>query len=405
MRQLLIGFFLTIMLVPAWGLSNTADPRIGTQNNGYVFGLLRGIVAINAHTGVVDPDWNPDLSTSISAAIVWTLATDGTYIYAGGQFSRSKGTIEVSNLAAFNPAGNGDDGTPVADWRPACDGVVQSFLVKNSILYAGGNFGTIGSNFQSLQNLAALDLAGGGRTGLALTNWSPAVDGAVMALATDGNRLYVGGNFSNAGGAQRECLAALTLADGNAAATADPAWNPRLSSSGFVSALCALDDALIVGGFFESISTGPLVPGTVTPVQRLAAIEFANGTNIGVPNPNWTPLINDPGTVFSLSLRGERLIAGGTFTEVAGQSRAGLAELELPGAGAPAVTAWAPVVGQPAITHVGFNAGPVYSAARFGSNGLLAGGNFYQVNGIGQPTLAAFAGDPTAVGIPWLRFE
>src|SRR5829696_7525962 len=90
---------------------------------------------------------------------------------------------------------------PMAAWR--ADGVGYATLIVGDTVYVGGDFPTVRSNngaqVATRANLAAFDL----RTGELITTFTANTNGVVRALATDGQRLYVGGLFTTVNGTTR----------------------------------------------------------------------------------------------------------------------------------------------------------------------------------------------------------
>ena len=66
------------------------------------------------------------------------LTTDGTTIFAGGSFTMIGGQTR-NRLAAIDLAGT------VLAWNPNLNGTVNSLAVQTGVVYAGGNFGTVGT--------------------------------------------------------------------------------------------------------------------------------------------------------------------------------------------------------------------------------------------------------------------
>src|SRR5919107_777448 len=142
-------------------------------------------------------------------------------------------------------------------------------------LYIGGEFtrvrenppGVAGRSFAA-NSLAAIDVA----TGEAISTWNPNVTGGnamirALELSADGNKLFIGGNFTAVGGQPRQNLAAVDAASG----TVEP-FAPTVMASGqtpWVYALLANDSKLYVGGAFN------IVEGRSRP--RLAAFDLSTG--------------------------------------------------------------------------------------------------------------------------------
>src|SRR5215203_4556783 len=96
-----------------------------------------------------------------------------------------------------------------------------------------------------------------------VTSLSIAVDGDVLALATDGTSLYVGGKFTAVNGIARRSLVKLNPTTGEV----DTAFNARLA--GVVQDLEVASGRLIVAGKFS---------------KRLTALDLATGADPGYIN-------------------------------------------------------------------------------------------------------------------------
>jgi hypothetical protein len=322
---------------------------------GSMAGQLRaGLAAVDA-AGVATA-WNPSPD-----GLVLALAADAGRLYVGGAFSRVGGQAR-SGLAAFDAAG------ALTDWSPSLD-VPRVFRLAaaDGVVYATGAFKRAGGLFRS--RLAAFDASG------APTAWEPDPDenGLVLALATGGGRVYVGGSFQWMGSAtKRRGLAAI-----------DPAgqvtdWNPGLAwapdpldylfgLSGTVHALAVVGGTVYVGGDFSNVG------GQWR--RNLAAID-ATGRVTG-----WNPSASGP--VFALAPSGDTIYLGGQFVSVGGMGRFNLAAVKVSGE----VTAWAP------------RADAFVTALTVAGDTVYAGGYFTGVSGQARSNLAAIRADGTL--LPW----
>ncbi len=133
--------------------------------------------------GVPTPTWMPNDA-------VHALATDGNYVYLGGDFTglhapTGSATTSYTRLARINLlTGAADPG-----WTPTVDGSVLSLALNASgtTLYLGGTFTTVDG--QARANLAAVSTTGSG----AVTAFDPEPNDRVQTLLVDGSELVVGG--------------------------------------------------------------------------------------------------------------------------------------------------------------------------------------------------------------------
>ena len=153
---------------------------------------------------------------------VFTFAQVGGTMFAGGTFtsvSAPGGAAQArSYLIGFSPT----TGALSTTFKPVLNGAVQNLQPGPTAgtVYAAGNFTTV--NGVGASHLVLLDTT----TGKALTTFkAAATNGVVNSLARSGNRLFVGGNFTKAGGVTHGGLATLNASTG----ALDPFMNVQLS--------------------------------------------------------------------------------------------------------------------------------------------------------------------------------
>ncbi|WP_273844793.1 WD40 repeat domain-containing protein [Rubrobacter calidifluminis] len=333
---------------PVIALAPSSDGDLVYAGGGLtsVGGVKRSrLAAIDATTGTVDPDWNPGANGA-----VYTLAAspDGTKIYAGGNFT-SVGGVPHERLVALDPTTGAAD----AGWDPSADGVVRSIVVSGNRIYVGGDF--LNVNGQSRSRLALLDAATGALDPL----WAPSAGAIVrtMALAPDGGRLYVGGDFTGFSGQTRKYLVAVDPVTG----ALDPLWKPASKRP-------VLDLAVSGTGVFAA-QGGP-GGGAVS----------AYGTSGQVL---WS--VAADGDCQAITLVGDRVYVGGHFELLGGQSLSQAAALDA--ATGSLDPGWQPDVG--GNTQGGRG---VWALAAFGTQRLYMGGDFTKVSGRSQQGFAQFSG-------------
>jgi hypothetical protein len=114
-----------------------------------------------------------------------------------------------------------------------------------------------------------------------VTTWNPDASGQtprVFAVAAFGERIYVGGQFTQIGGEFRNRLASLRTSNGQATA-----WNP--DANGIVRSIAVTPNAIFVGGDFSSIGGSTQSYFSVfsnQPEFNSSAIEFV-GDEMRVP--------------------------------------------------------------------------------------------------------------------------
>lgn len=251
--------------------------------------------AVDGNSGLAT-SWNPAVDRYYSGNIesyVTSLAIFGEKLFVGGQFSRIGGQAR-RDLAVVD-AGSG----AVLNWSASADGGVSALAVSERAVVAGFQ---ASPNGVVRQNLAAFDEATG-----RLTDWNPASDAAVFALVVAGDRVFAGGNFTNAGGAVHQRLVALDRSTGQAIAN----WN--VTANNTVSALAIAGDTLFVGGSFTAIA------GQTR--NRLAALNATTGQLLA----NWSG--GADGSVEVLLANADTLFVAGNFDTIASQTRHKLAAL------------------------------------------------------------------------------
>lgn len=294
-------------------------------------------------------------------------------LYIGGEFTRvgpadplAGSAADRRNLAAFDL-----DSGEVTAWDPATDGPVHAMWLNpnGTMLYIGGDFSAAGGQFR--QRLAALDTT----LGLPGT-WNPGADGPVrvMAPSATSGSLYIGGGFAQVAGAARRGLAELgVLGVGTLTGLGQQAL---FEPGAVVSALATGGGRLYAGGRFTPVRVGEdeegEAPAEPAAEQRLAAIELAP---FGLAD--WSPAIDD-GEVLALHLILDRnvIYAGGDFTSVAAAPQRGAALFDLVSGDA---LSWNPRLDGPVRALV----------ASLDRSVIYAAGDFTAAAGVARARLAA----------------
>jgi trimeric autotransporter adhesin len=282
-------------------------------------------------------------------------------VYAGGLFETVNGNVERNGLASFDPV----SGTASA-WNPHIANVgafVAAIDIAADTVYVVGRLGTVNSN--TTPKVRSKGAAFDATSGVA-TSWDPQIAAPYGSIATSvkvaGTAVYVGGDFTSAGGQERSNFTAVSKDTGSPLA-GDPL--PR----GFVSAIAGDEHELIIGGSFWSA-------GGVSR-DNIAAIDLPTGEptrfDAGVRGPVYALAVGDTG-----------VWAGGDFTKVNGnQPRNYLANLD-------------PATGQARSFSQDLNR-PVHAIALEGSS-VYAGGEFLTVGNSIRQHLAAFRDVPGFAG-------
>ncbi|MDZ7625552.1 MAG: T9SS type A sorting domain-containing protein [Ignavibacteriaceae bacterium] len=278
------------------------------------------------------------------------VSSTGDTIFVGGEFHfTGNGNFSTprNGLAAYHKNGT------LLDWNPDPGSYIFSLVIKDTILYVGGNFGNISGT--SRNRLAAFSL-----TDMSLTAWNPDVNSGTaiksIAVSVTGDTVYAGGTFDKVnGGTTRNYLASFNSSDGSVTA-----WDPNLNN--IASALALSGNTLIVGGSFTNVAGG-------TSSRNYLA---SYNTSTGALN-TWNPDLNQ--VVHSLVIKGSRVYVAGNFTTVAGgvTTRNHLAAFDTASS---ITTNWNP------------NANDLASAIATTSTEIYVGGSFTNVLGFGRQSVA-----------------
>lgn len=362
-----------------WGANGNVLDIARSENTLYIAGSFRsvgensgGFVAIDARTGAVLRSF-PKVAGSVH--VIVPDGSGGWYI--GGEFSAVGGKPR-SCLAQIRADGS------VSGWNPGVTGspsyidppAVIAMATYGNRLFVGGGFREIGG--QTHENLGCVDVQTG-----AVLDWSldTNVDGWVSAFAVHDSTVFVGGVFTSIGGQARSYLAALDATTG-----AVTPWqaNPDYS----VLALAVRGDTLFAGGQFGWIS------GTLRPY--LAALDVHNAQVLPF-NADVRGIFVDYAPtprVSALALVGDTLYAAGNFTQIGGVARASLAALNATTGDA---LAWVPPALGP--QYDGFPP-PICGTVAVSGGTVFIGGWFDTVGGESRPFTAALNRETGAL-LPW----
>ena len=250
--------------------------------------------------------WNPNAN-----GIVRAMAFSGTNVFVGGDFTTVSATAR-NHIALVNASG------VLHSWSRELNGDVHCLAVANNTPYAGGDFTLVDGSGR--QRLAAFAVPSSGLP--IITDWSSATENTVMAMATQGSKLFIGGVFKRGGGLSRRNLAAFDRQTG-----LPTSWAPQ--ANGAVHALeRAGTGAVYAGGDFTLIGGAGRV--------GLAAIDPVTASAL--------PWMVSPDTVHvtDMALQGDTLFVCGSFRFIAGQPREHLAAISISGA---ATLPWAVPLG------------------------------------------------------------
>jgi hypothetical protein len=387
-----------------------------------VDGAARGFGAALDRTTGAGLAWNPRTQANGhggTSGTIYAIAVGGGRVYIGGEFDTAGGAPIRRHIAALNPV-TGD----ALPWADETGSDVLELDYTGGVLYAGGRFLQAGNNTRA--RLAAFDPASG-----AVTGWNPGANGpvsaiaatggrvavggvglssvglvprlnlasvrmstgevlpfradvefarpggaSVVALATQGTRLYVAGDFRSIGGVSRQEIAAVDRTTGALAS-----WAPQIGSQSFNAAVAQIlvapgGSPVYLGGAIGFVTEDGM---TMNPIG-VAAFDATTAKLTSFD----AQIADDPNAlrfVSGMALSGGTLYFGGRFPVVGGQPRQNLAAVD---ATTGALKPWAPGTD-----------GDVASLDVADGN-VYAGGDFHHAGGAVRERVAVF--DPSGTG-------
>jgi hypothetical protein len=233
--------------------------------------------------------------------VVTALAVVGNEVFVGGEFT-SAGGVSANNVARFN--------TQTNTWSTlgtgSSNGVnyyVRALAVVGNEVFVGGEFTFAGG--VSANRVARFNTQTNTWSSLG-TGSSNGVNNDVFALAVVGNEVFVGGSFTSAGGVSANFVARFN--------TQTNTWSTLGTGSsngvdGRVNALAVVGNEVVVGGWFTSA-------GGVS-ANRVARFNTQTNTwsTLGTGSSNGVF-----GDVYALAVVGNEVVVGGSFTSAGGVS-------------------------------------------------------------------------------------
>lgn len=265
--------------------------------------------------GSVDDTFIAGVNDSVYAI---ALQPDGK-ILVGGTFS----SLGVGAAAtARNRLGRlHADGTVDPGFNPGANGGVYTFSVQaDGRIYVGGTFSQMGGATRNRIGLLASD--GTVDSAFAPSVNHPSGGGVVLSITvqTDG-QVIVGGFFNTIGGTSRFGLARVSAA-GVVDASFDPGLLTFLPDIAQAETLLQTDGKIVVGGYFESV--GNTLRPSLGRINSDGTVDLSfNPTPVDHPNSTedvYTLRIDDRG----------RILVGGDFRTQYGAARDALARLRNP---------------------------------------------------------------------------
>lgn len=234
-----------------------------------------------------------NIGNGTDSAVLAMVNYNGNLIVAGNTITKA-GNTSVNRIARW-------DGTSWHTLGTGISGSIQSMAVYNNELYVAGSFSTAGG--VSVNNIARWN----GTTWAAVGSGIAVTSGGIVnkAMAVYNGELYVGGNFTTAGGQSVS----------NIAKWNGTSWSPvGTGVSGIVYCMIVHNNSLVIGGIINNA-------GGIS----VANIAKWNGTAWLSHSSGFTGAPPFGGLVYSLGIHNNELYAGGNFTTAGGVSASGIA--------------------------------------------------------------------------------
>jgi hypothetical protein len=207
--------------------------------------LIGEAPALAAISGTPDHPSNFGTAAWGTDGRVWAMVRIGDIVYIGGEFTqavRTDGvTLPRNDLMAVNVVTG-----YLRPWHPSVNGIVFSLATDGTTLFVGGDFTTV--NGLPRGNFAAVGLRGH------VENWHLDTTNQVRALTYSGTTLFLGGQFGFVEGQRRTRLAAADLSVAPPAGGSPPLldWTPKTNKS-VRSILILQDGNVLIGGVWTEI--------------------------------------------------------------------------------------------------------------------------------------------------------
>jgi len=185
------------LLSGTFGISNTVSAIAISGTDVFVGGFFFNAGGVSGANNIARWDganntWNLVGGAGAINGFVNTIAISGTNVYVGGAFTNAGGVPGANYIARWNSANNTWNLVGAAN---AVNSTVQAIKVSGSDVYLGGNFTNAGGN-SAADYLVRWD----GVQWTALVSGTAGVFGPVYALAVpSSDDVYAGGNFLNTG--------------------------------------------------------------------------------------------------------------------------------------------------------------------------------------------------------------
>jgi hypothetical protein len=265
------------------------------------------IFAFDATTGAIDMAFNPNLNKLVNS-----LDTDGTSVYAGGDFTTSNGAA-AKRVAKFSATG----ALLSSAWK-APSSKVTEVLARNGKLYIGGGFVKVGTTARA--GFAALNAS----TGAILADNLPfagTFNGGTTSIARmdaplDGSTIVAVGNFLTVNGLDRQQIVKLDL--GPTGVMQVSPWHSSMfnvdanSCAGVFDSWMRDVDFSPNGSYFVVSTTGAFSGGAASDTMCDSTSRWETGAVGDGLRPTWRDYTGGD-TTYGVAVTGAAVYVGGHF--------------------------------------------------------------------------------------------
>jgi trimeric autotransporter adhesin len=265
---------------------------------GGAFTRAGGVTVANvARYDLVSGTWHamgeaplPGVETPANLSSVRALVVSGDTVFVGGRFTRAGGRT-ANAIATWSRSTN--------SWGSLGSGLTSGDATVWALHLAGGRL-FIGGGFTTAGGMRSRSMAMWDRTTSTFAPFDSGVSGVVRAFASQGEELYVGGDYNRIQGVPTSHIARMNMTTRRVARIG----NPQTAGQNYgiyqpVNAIALGARGLYVGGLFDRT-------GTNVPVRRVALWDGTTWRALGSG-------VVGVG-VNALAVEGERVFAGGNFT-------------------------------------------------------------------------------------------